>query len=145
MEAAARRVLAWLLLDRRTAGRAFCLSAAFVALKAVALAAAAGYDDVLWLPGKDLGLVEHPGIPTILVPDFAVLTLLGFAARRFLRIPSRVPVSEAASSRRLLRRSVRSGRETLLLRGRAAGVLYGGNGRYQNLSAEEASPIARQL
>ncbi|TAJ33647.1 hypothetical protein [Bosea sp. (in: a-proteobacteria)] len=118
------RFLSWLLLDRDAGRRAAFVSVILIVVQAALLAAAAASDNALWLPGRDIGLLEHPGIPTILVADSVALALLGFAARRFLRLPGRLPVSDAPSSRRLLRRAVSRGRSVLLLRGRAGALFW---------------------
>ena len=119
----ASRLLAWLLLDRGAGSRAAAVGAAILLMQGAVLCTAAGLDHALWLSGKGIGLLEHPGIPTILFADAASLALLGLAARRFLRLPGRLPVTSEPANRRYLRQVIAHGRSIILLRGRA-GALY---------------------
>jgi hypothetical protein len=81
-------------------------------------------DRNLRLSGPAIGLLEHPGIPAIIAADFLVLALLGFASRRFLRLPGRLPVLNRPANRRLIRRAVTRGRNIILLRGRSLGLFW---------------------
>lgn len=119
----ASRLLTWLLLDRGAGSRAAAVGAALLLLQGAVLYSAAVLDHALYLSGEDIGLLEHPGIPTILLADAASLALLGSAARRFLRLPGRLPVTSEPANRRYLRRAIASGRSIILLQGRA-GALY---------------------
>lgn len=117
------RLLTWLLLDRRAGSRAAAVGAALLLVQGAVLFTAAGLDHALWISGKGIGLLEHPGIPAILLADTTSLALLGLAARRFLRLPGRLPVTSEPANRRYLRQAIARGRSIILLRGRA-GALY---------------------
>jgi hypothetical protein len=111
--------LSWLFLDRNAIRRSLILGGIIALFESGILLAAAIVDENFWLPGRGIGLLQHPGIPAIILADFIVLGLAAMIARKFMRLVTKLPVNSQASNRRYLRRAVTRGRAAILLNGRA--------------------------
>lgn len=132
------------MLEGRSFRHALCFGGGITALEAALLLGAAFHDGNLWLPLKGLGLLQHFGVPAILLADFAVLAVLSLITQRFVRLPRRLPVKPEPANRRFIRLGVHRGLSTLLLKGPALrlfllfaglGVLFLAINAYQTTDA----------
>ena len=114
-----KRSLTWLFLEPHSLRRSLVAGAVVALLECGILLIAATIDGNFWLPGNGIGLLQHPGIPAIILADFVVLTVAAAVAKKFSRLVSKLPVFPRALNRRFLRRLLARGRAAIVLRGRS--------------------------
>ena len=100
------RALKWLVLDEGALRRSLLIGGLVALAEFEAVFIAATIDDNWWLEEPAIGLLQHPGIPVIIVADFALIALVTTIVRRFSMLAKKLPVLQQASNRRYLRRAV---------------------------------------
>jgi len=82
------------------------VAASLLVLQIIGQLLAAYKDGTLILVGEDVGLLEHPGIFSIILGDFILFLLATYCAREFCELGKRVPSTESDKVDRYFRISL---------------------------------------